>query len=122
VRAGSWPPAPPSSLCMGVVSIPLMTAGFRGIKRDEVPDASIISRISQRHCDRSLPWCPRHRIPPRVLVVAGHPVRMPLHPPERPCWRRAPLTRSTAGRHDPRRRSVALASRLQPPGVMRPDS
>jgi len=25
-----------------------MTAGFRGIRRDEVPDASIISRISQQ--------------------------------------------------------------------------
>jgi hypothetical protein len=33
---------------MGTVTIPLMTAGFRGLSRNEVPDASVISRCIQQ--------------------------------------------------------------------------
>jgi EmrB/QacA subfamily drug resistance transporter len=33
---------------LGVVTTPLMTAGFRGLPRTDVPDASIISRVSQQ--------------------------------------------------------------------------
>ncbi len=33
---------------MGTVTVPLMTAGFRGLSREEVPDASVISRTIQQ--------------------------------------------------------------------------
>jgi EmrB/QacA subfamily drug resistance transporter len=35
-------------LGLGVVVVPLMAAGFRGLERDEVPDASIVTRIAQQ--------------------------------------------------------------------------
>lgn len=33
---------------LGVVTIPLMTPGFRGLAHDDIPDASIITRIAQQ--------------------------------------------------------------------------
>ncbi len=33
---------------LGVVTIPLMALGFRGLERSEVPDASIITRIASQ--------------------------------------------------------------------------
>ena len=33
---------------LGTVTVPLMTAGFRGLSRSEIPDASVISRVSQQ--------------------------------------------------------------------------
>lgn len=33
---------------LGVVTVPLMALGFRGLQRSEVPDASIITRIAQQ--------------------------------------------------------------------------
>jgi EmrB/QacA subfamily drug resistance transporter len=33
---------------LGTVTVPLMALGFRGLARDEVPDASIITRIAQQ--------------------------------------------------------------------------
>lgn len=33
---------------LGLVTVPLMALGFRGLQRDQVPDASIITRIAQQ--------------------------------------------------------------------------